>query len=494
MTHNQRSSEEGRLSTPEKVVAPRVRGGEATGLVQALVLDEQGIERETLVADFMAVVEEMDPNQSRPVDDGLVRLALHMLTTKKDESPSDAMQRWIHSLLNLRARVPSTNLATALVLAWMLDLCESGTAKKFDADFLTRRRYCVIAARPLWRMLSPLGNHPHAWDKDELKAAYQALMEDPSIRDKAALGAALSAFQFFLCEQWDIELPLMSLHKLIPAPRPRVQLVTNTEIWRAQDWIARQSGGDKTLLRMAGLALALGAAAPFRLRELLHLRLRNITFQENASCEIEIVRYGWRHKLKSVAAGRRVQIHDPRVLAILNRCLEQRRLEGAASNDLLFASPLTPSEIYRHHALHRTLLRVLKLASGDPSMTFHALRHSWASRAVSDVLQTNSIVDFNRLIQVADQMGHVTPSTTLHFYAHLFEDALEAHSSAALRASLQVTPKTAQRLAGVLPNSLNTQARRKGLKISDAIWRSICMAADNRSFPALTSRMECTIR
>jgi integrase len=463
---------------------------EASGFVKAIVLDEKKIERETQVADFMDTVDEIDIEKSQSDNYSIVGIATKLLTTKRDEAPSDAIDRWVNSLLNLRARVQATNVATAIVLSWMLDLCESGTSRKTDADHLTRRRYCVVAGLGLWRMLSAIGSHPEGWDKDSLEAGYLALMEDPTIHDKRALGAALSSFQSFLHEHWDIELPMLRLHKLIPLPRPRVQFVSNLEINRAQEWISGQQGGDRTLLDMSALALALGACAPFRIRELLYLRIQNVTRQSDGTYEIEIVRFGWRNKLKSAAAVRRVQVREPRAATLLAGHLEQRRLEGASTKDLLFAAPLAPSKIYRQHALHRTLLRLLKLTTGDPSMTFHALRHSWASREVGDVLCSDSIVDYNRLIHIAEQMGHVSPGTTLSFYSHIFENALYVHTSSALQQSLELSAKTAQSFTGVLPNTLNTNARRKGMNVCDAVWRAICNAGESVATPCVTSGMD----
>lgn len=475
---------------PMHALSRDVLARESSGFVKAIVLDEKKIERETQVADFMDTVDEIDAETNQADNDSIVCIATKLLTTKMDEAPNDAIDRWVNYLLSLRARVQATNVATAIVLSWMLDLCESGTSRKSDADHLTRRRYCVVAGLGLWRMLSAIGGHPEAWDRESLAAGYLALMEDPTVRDKRGLGAALSSFQSFLHEHWDIELPMLRLHKLIPLPRPRVQFVSDLEVNRAQEWISGQQGGDKTLLDMSALALALGACAPFRLRELLYLRIQNIVLQPDGSYEIEIVRFGWRNKLKSAAAVRRVRVREPRAVALLAGHLERRRLEGASTKDLLFAAPLAPSKIYRQHALHRTLLRLLKLTTGDPSMTFHALRHSWASREVGDVLVTDSIVDYNRLIHIAEQMGHVSPGTTLSFYSHIFEDALYVHTSSALQQSLEVCAKTAQTFTGVLPNTLNTNARRKGMNICDAVWRAICNAGESVTSPSVTSGMD----
>ena len=175
---------------------------ESTGLIEAFDLNESKVERETQISDFLDVVDEIDGNKCRAADDSLVRLAVTSLTTKKDEPQDAAIERWVRILLDLRARVVQRNVATAVTLAWMADLCESGTARKADADHLTRRRYCVTTGLALWRMLSALGGHLETWDHAALHSGYLALMDDPSIRDKNGLGAGLASFQSFLQECW----------------------------------------------------------------------------------------------------------------------------------------------------------------------------------------------------------------------------------------------------------------------------------------------------
>lgn len=455
----------------------------SSGLIEAVDLNERKIERESQISDFLDVVDEIDGDKCKTTDDSLVRLAVASLKTKKDESPDSAIERWVGGLLALRARVVQTNVATGITLAWMADLCESGTARKADADHLTRRRYCVATGRALWRMLSALEGHPETWDSAALNAGYLALMDDPSIRDKNGLGAGLSSFQAFLQEQWDIDLPAINLHKLIPLPRPRAQYVNTMEIHRALDWNSLQTAGDRILLDMSTLAIAMGSSAPFRLRELLYLRLCNIAPLPDGGYEIEIVRFGWRNKLKSAAAVRRVLIEDPQTIEILRSHIERRQREGASSKELLFGSPFAGNKIYRQHALHRTVLRQLKLTTGDPDMTFHALRHSWACREVAGILEFDSAVDFNRLIHISEQMGHVTPATSLLFYSHRFEDALFRHIKVALSESLTITAATGHSFTGILPNTLGTQSRRRGIDLAEVVWRSICDAGERIAFP-----------
>lgn len=462
-----------------------------TGLVPAIEVDETQIELEAMVSDFLDVV---DLANSKSGSDTLVREARDLLTTTQDEEPRDAISRWIRALLSLRSRAESADVASAVVLAWMIDTIESGTVLKVDADYLTRRRYCRVAALAILRMLRAVrGEHPENWKQEELEAGYQSLMIDESISDKSGLGAAISSFQLFLFDQWDVPVAARGLHKLIPAPRPRAQLVTLTEIHRALDWVDQQEDGDTRLMDTVCVALALGWTAPFRVRELLYLRIQNIAKQDDGTYEIEIVRWGRKNKLKTDAAVRRVHVREPWAVQRLASWLAWRDLEGAPQGDLLFASPDSAETVYRRHAVHRTLLRVLKMATGELDMTFHALRHGWASREIAAVLCSNSIVDFNRLTHVAAALGHVSAHTTIFFYSHLFEDALSVHMASALRDVLKLSGSGVALLLGQKSSRVRKVASRAKIEVGLDAWPELERSVEAMIFPLVTDGINLVV-
>lgn len=94
----------------------------------------------------------------------------------------------------------------------------------------------------------------------------------------------------------------------------------------------------------------------------------------------------------------------------LEEILEYKKLINANSNDYMFfpmgfvkRSRLT--DIFNKH------IRDL----GLKPITFHGLRHSYAS------VMMNSELKFN-ITTVCEEMRHKDPSTTLHFYTHKFEE------------------------------------------------------------------------
>ena len=88
--------------------------------------------------------------------------------------------------------------------------------------------------------------------------------------------------------------------------------------------------------------------------------------------------------------------------------LETRLAQGSAwnANDLVFCSDLgTP---YEGRNLRRALHRTLKKA-GLPQMGVHALRHTFATRAIESGMDVRTLSEI---------LGHTKVALTLQLYAH----------------------------------------------------------------------------
>lgn len=117
-------------------------------------------------------------------------------------------------------------------------------------------------------------------------------------------------------------------------------------------------------------------------------------------------------------------------------------------------------------------------------MTFHALRHSWASIQVAEILASCAIVDYDRLIHVAYCMGHASAATTLFFYSHHAEDALSVHINIKLREIIQMTSNDAVRLIGKNPGMVRQFGSHKfGWDAETSLWQLICAASQEVELP-----------
>jgi integrase len=340
-------------------------------------------------------------------------------------------------------------------------------------------------------MLTPLGPDIQRWSGADLSAGYLSMMADPSCKDRRGLGAAISSFQSFLHEVFGIATSPLGLHKLIPEPTPRVQWIPQSAVLRAIRWLDEDTQGDPRLKEICALKILMANSAPLRLDELRWLRLSNIALLPDGSIEVEITPWIGIHRLKTPAAKRRVLISDPTVVSRLGSLISQREAEGAPSGGLLFAAPGDDASPYRPRAIHLTLLRLLKQATGNASMTFHALRHTFISNYVEELLSSSSITNNNRLAQLADWVGHETAVTTLRFYSHRYETALRMQIDASLR-EVSLTNADGERLLGVKANTLTAGARRRRIPLECHLWQLIDARAQALvlGLPAATTGLE----
>lgn len=439
--------------------------GDTAG-VPRLSVDEAQSSQHAEAADMLDTALAEGRASTTPV---LVELAVAVFKMKEGEDDKETLRRWARDLLALRTRIEAGDVASAVLVAWQFDVVQNGTLTQVDAALGTRASYVRLASLPLWRILAPLPPDPRRWDRETLRAGYLAAMGDPACKDKRKLGAAISSFQSFLQEAFGLPALPLGLHKLIPAAAPRAQWLPESAVSRAVRWIEEDSRGDPRLLMICALMIRLAYVIPARFEELLWLRLKNLSHLSDGSMEIEIApRRG--KNLKTAAATRRVQVNDPATVAKLSILEKMREHEGASTGELLFADALNGDSPYRRHAVHVTILRVLKLATGDASMTFHALRHTHVSNAVEQILRSPSLSICSRLAKLADSTGHEVAATTLSFYAHRFEFALRTQLDKRL-AEHVLTNANGSSLLGRKANSLTVAAKRSHMSLTDFVWR-----------------------
>ncbi|MBH9553947.1 tyrosine-type recombinase/integrase [Inhella gelatinilytica] len=434
--------------------------------VPRISVDEAALGRSAEMADMLDTAVSAGRDSTTPL---LVELGMKVFSIPAKESEQQTLRRWAAELLALRGQVEAGDVTSAVVIAWQFDLVESGTLTDINAALATRARYSRTASLRLWRMLAPLGPDVQRWSTASLSAGYLSMMSDPSCKDLRGLGAAISSFQAFLQEVFGIPTSPLGLHKHIPEPTPRVQWIPESAVLRAIRWLDEDTKGDPRLKEICALKILMAHAAPFRLDELRWLRLSNIFPLADGSIEVEITPIAGVHRLKTAAAQRRVLISDPVVVCRLRALIARREAEGAPSNGLLFAAAGEDTAPYRRRAVHIALLRLLKQATGNPSMTFHALRHTVISNAMEELLSSAAVTNNNRLTQLADWVGHEVAVTTLRFYTHRYEVALRMQIDACLR-GVGLTNADGERLLGIKANTLTAGARRKRVPMEVHLW------------------------
>ncbi len=89
--------------------------------------------------------------------------------------------------------------------------------------------------------------------------------------------------------------------------------------------------------------------------------------------------------------------------------------------------------------------------TGPGRLTLHSLRHTFTSLLISKGLD---------VVFVSRQLGHVSPTTTLGVYAHLFE---QANHAAAAREALEAS-------YGAMAGCLTGQAASRGTVLTPSAW------------------------
>lgn len=402
----------------------------------------------------------------------LVRDALECLQIQADASKHEHISQWLARLNQIVFRARSASTLTQLVIAWVIDVIESGTqVKGLRSAAITRRRYVLSVAEKLLEECKSLSADPTAWTEDARRQAYRRIVLSSKPREQRIASAALATFQRLLLAEFSLE-PVWFIHPNQLSPvTPRAQYVSAKAIARCVRWIQTEPMEDEELRLRLAVAMTLGASAPLRIDEIFKIQMCNVHALPDQTFEIEITGIRGRSSLKTTSALRRALITEPSACEFLRALVVSRQKAGATSRELLFGHHLSGMKPYKRHPTHRLLLALLKAATGDPKMTFHALRHTWACNQLMKVFQTDWTVYFDRLFAIAEQMGHSGIHTTMLHYFHFPEFALRANIDRATRSSLNLTCFSAEIYSQLSPSTVRQRARR-----NDQSMTSVCLA------------------
>jgi integrase len=161
------------------------------------------------------------------------------------------------------------------------------------------------------------------------------------------------------------------------------------------------------------LLLATALFSGLRLGELLGLRWKDIDF----GAEVIRVRTRLDRQGEHVALKQPKSARDVVLMPSLAKRLKAHRLASLYSldEDLVFPSDKGTGLDHRNvrnRAFYRAVARAGLNRPGERTLTFHDLRHVFASILIAEG---------NNVVYVSRQMGHAKPSITLNVYAHLFE-------------------------------------------------------------------------
>jgi integrase len=169
------------------------------------------------------------------------------------------------------------------------------------------------------------------------------------------------------------------------------------------------------------LALATGLFTGLRVSELLGLTWNDVNLEEKVvRVRFQMDRTGERSLLKTEAGRRDVILIDHLRDEFQRR---RRASDFAQGTDLVFAT--STGRTIGHRNLTRRGLEKACARAGLSDVTFHVLRHTFASVLIGQGHDP---------VFVSSQLGHANPAITLRVYSHLFDARRHADRA---RAQLQ---------------------------------------------------------
>lgn len=216
----------------------------------------------------------------------VLKQALEIVSMHAAETDAVAKRRWIGSLLGLRMVAARTGPITSLLLAWAVDLIESGTPRQPNPPKTTPYAYVHRALLPLFDVLRETSGPPDAWAVEVLASIYQVLVAAQSTGNQGTMASALTSFHRFLQDWYDAPPLRRPLHTDVPLPEARAIVIWAHRLSLAKQWVPRVTD-DPLLAECLQVVLAITGESPSRAKEVLFLRLGNV--QDRGHCiEIEI--------------------------------------------------------------------------------------------------------------------------------------------------------------------------------------------------------------
>lgn len=341
---------------------------------------------------------------------------------KRALSNADDKRRMLRECEALASRDIEIAPLGGLILAWTIDLLQSGTRTKRHLKSITPAKYVGSVAKRLWTAFR--GKNIEDITEAEFLNIYRTMMEGLSTSQSRTLASALSSWHFFLTCWFDVPPLYRSLHRWVPATAPKANIVWAHEIAMIRAWLAEPMPDAR---QHGQLRVAFEIASRIRIRanELLNLRLQNIHCDEGV-VTIEIATKAVDGSVKTLAAFRRDDALSADCASLIAAWCQRREREGAYPTDYLFGDPHRPDNKYAPGALYADLNRLLKAATGDRTIALHALSHTRVSISWREAAFEQSAADINPFERESVDAGHVSAATGFASYFHLFEGWLRS--------------------------------------------------------------------
>ena len=411
-------------------------------------------------------------------------------------------------------------------------LIETALKRKARAELATIRRIVVALAKRLPAILKIEDlSHPSIVT---ISYAYQQVLEDAiSANQRLKFASYIRKFHMFLvkgnrCEKINEGEVFGSLADELPVD---ANMITEKEFEKIQEYLEKQrltirrgDPGRRDYYLIASLIVSLGYWSGLRRSEALKLQLKDIC--ENDEPEI-LVRDWQQRKLKTPNATRKI----PQYALTAERDIQRLRAWKARREKEVETKPspyfFSIASLGFNFADERIVFMIIhdaiRTATGDPTLNYHHLRHSFASRFVYSVMVPpgEQMTDWltawakpenwrngkedlydrlykcrfktrRHLYATARLLGHSSPAMSLEHYVHtmdqIFAISRERQTLAIAHRNLLMSFSSASR--ATIYRVLKDETGEKGIKstywdLVEKSWTDYC-----RQYPEVSSRLE----
>lgn len=388
--------------------------------------------------------------------------------SKRDDAAD--RKSMIDGCFQLAGQVEQADALSALILAWVIDLAESGSIQKEVVRPRTIYKYVSQVARGLHQQFG--GLDLGAMTAERFLDLYQSILDSTQSGNRGNCVTALKSWHGFLVEWLDAPPLHASLAPDTGLDIPKANVIWAHEFARIDEWTSAAMLEER-LKKQLSLCIYLARHVRLRAKELFHLRLRNIIdYGDGQPMEIEVAPMLRDGKLKSDSARRTQTLSDPEALELLRTWIARRKAEGALADDLLLGDPHHPRRVFQLGRLYVLINQLLKATTGEPRVSLHALSHTWASVHLEQVFLDPCCADINQLELKAKNAGHRCVVTTLFYYFHAFERPIRERLDREMR-TMSLTSRTAARWSGIRADALRQRSSYQNKSCQDVYWDAI---------------------
>lgn len=349
--------------------------------------------------------------------------------TEKGSDVRISQQRWRAALVHKVAA--ATELiskhgteADSVLLMWIHHLMTNGSVRLSNPAVTTISSYFHSMGDLLSRQLACLDSSIFQLRDQEWQVFFEAL--NGSVETDLQRPALASFHQFCISAFGVTPLPSTLFSRTLTGAQVHANLVWEHELLLCLSLVASHSNDDRVIHSTQAL-IALAAGFPLRISEAHGLRLEDL-HETSAGLELRYHPRRRQHQGKSHSSKRLMTCKDSRWIAVIQHWLERRHAEetgATGSAALLFGDPHSFEKTYKFGTCTRLVNRLLKLVTGDETVSFHTLRHAWVNRHILEALSNaTEHSEIDPLHEIAVQVGHSDLKTTLECYFHRPDELL----------------------------------------------------------------------